>query len=123
MVARPDEPLRDDISPGDHLFDCLAQPVGIESGRQPPGRVDDLVLFGDAGVAWTSENFDDWTLRTSVPESQGVASGLVTAQPITSAGLSARVNLLGAIVFEMFYARTFQRDKPWDFGLILRPGW
>ena len=83
----------------------------------------DLVLFGDAGVAWTSENFDDWTLRTSVPESQGVASGLVRAQPVTSAGLSARVNLLGAIVFEMFYARTFQRDKPWDFGLILRPGW
>jgi hypothetical protein len=83
----------------------------------------DLVLFGDAGVAWTSEDFDDWTLRTSVPESQGVASGLVTAEPVTSAGLSARVNLLGAIVFEMFYARTFQRDKPWDFGLILRPGW
>ena len=83
----------------------------------------DLVLFGDAGVAWTSENFDDWSLRTSVPESQGVASGLVKAQPVTSAGLSARVNLLGAIVFEMFYARTFQRDKPWDFGLILRPGW
>ena len=83
----------------------------------------DLVLFGDAGVSWTSENFDDWALRTSVPESQGVASGLVTAKPVTSAGLSARVNLLGAIVFEMFYARTFQRDKPWDFGVILRPGW
>ncbi|MFP4228909.1 MAG: eIF2A-related protein [Salinivenus sp.] len=83
----------------------------------------DLVLFGDAGVAWTSENFDDFALRTSVPENQGTASGLVTAKPVTSTGLSARVNLLGAVVFEMFYARTFQRDKPWDFGVILRPGW
>jgi hypothetical protein len=33
------------------------------------------------------------------------------------------VNVLGAIVMEAFYARTFQRTKNWDFGLILRPGW
>jgi hypothetical protein len=50
-------------------------------------------------------------------------TGAVTAKPVTSAGVSARVNLLGAVIFEMFYARTFQRTKPWDFGLILRPGW
>jgi len=84
----------------------------------------DLVLFADAGVAWTDENFDSGALRTSIPSlrSRGV-SGQVTAKPVTSAGISARVNLLGAIVFEMFYARTFQRTKPWDFGVILRPGW
>ena len=84
----------------------------------------DLVLFADAGVAWTDENFDSGALRTRIPalRSRGV-TGQVTAKPVTSAGISARVNLLGAIVFEMFYARTFQRTKPWDFGVILRPGW
>ncbi len=84
----------------------------------------DLVLFADAGVAWTDENFENWALRTSIPsqQSQDVV-GQVTAQPVTSAGVSARVNLLGAVVFEAFYARTFQRTQPWDFGLILRPGW
>ncbi len=83
----------------------------------------DLVLFGDAGVAWTNENFSDLTLETVTPANNDVASGPVTAQPVVSTGLSARVNLLGAIVFEAFYARTFQRSKNWDFGLILRPGW
>jgi Tol biopolymer transport system component len=84
----------------------------------------DLVLFADAGVAWTAEDFEDRALRTSIPGQQSRAvSGAVTASPVTSAGLSARVNLLGAVVFEMFYARTFQRAKPWDFGVILRPGW
>jgi len=84
----------------------------------------DLVLFADAGVAWTDENFDNLALRTSLPARQRQdLTGQVTAEPVTSAGVSARVNLLGAVVFEMFYARTFQRSKPWDFGLLLRPGW
>jgi len=88
--------------------------LGLSTFRYLPT---DLVLFGDAGVAWTGESFDPFALRTNVP---GTTE---TARPLTSAGLSARVNLLGALVFEMFYARTFQRSKPWDFGLILRPGW
>jgi outer membrane protein assembly factor BamA len=85
----------------------------------------DLVLFADAGVAWTDEDLRDLSFSTTVPAQQPGASatGPVQATPVTSAGVSARVNLLGAIVFEMFYARTFQRSQPWDFGLILRPGW
>ncbi|WP_258096127.1 peptidase S9 [Salinibacter sp. 10B] len=88
----------------------------------------DLVLFADAGIAWTDESIEDLALRTSVSEvtPQGTDGGvneLRRARPVTSAGVSARVNLLGAVVFEMFYARTFQRSQPWDFGLILRPGW
>ncbi len=85
----------------------------------------DLVLFVDAGVAWTGENFDNLALRNQFSAQQGLGgeSGTTTAEPVTSAGLSARVNLLGAVVFEAFYARTFQRAQPWDFGLILRPGW
>ncbi|PSQ75101.1 MAG: peptidase S9 [Bacteroidetes bacterium QH_7_64_110] len=84
----------------------------------------DLVLFADAGVAWTSEDltepsFSSSTIRRSDPS----VSGSVPAQPVTSAGMSARVNVLGAIVLEAFYARTFQRTKTWDFGVLLRPGW
>jgi Tol biopolymer transport system component len=95
--------------------------IGVSTFKYVPT---DLVLFADAGIAWTDENFDDLGLRTSIPglRSRGV-TGQVVAEPVTSAGISARVNLLGAIVFEAFYARTFQRAKPWDFGLILRPGW
>jgi len=84
----------------------------------------DLVLFADAGVTWTSEDlrelsFSSNTIRQSSPD----AGGAAPAQPVTSAGVSARVNVLGAIVLEAFYARTFQRTKNWDFGVILRPGW
>ena len=80
----------------------------------------ELVAFGDAGVTWTSENLSDFTFKNaSIPSGDGLSS----AQPVFSAGVSARVNLLGALVFEMFYARTFQRSKDWDFGVLLRPGW
>jgi hypothetical protein len=82
----------------------------------------ELVAFGDAGVAWTSEDLSNFTFKNaSIPS--GGAGGLSSAQPVFSTGVSARVNLLGALVFEMFYARTFQRSKDWDFGVLLRPGW
>ena len=92
----------------------------------------DLVLFADAGVAWTSETLDitdpsNTAFRNSqsvFQQGRGATEGrTVTARPVTSAGISARVNVLGSAVFEVFYARTFQRDRPWDFGLVLRPGW
>jgi len=81
----------------------------------------DLVLFADAGVTWTNEDLTSLTFSSNTIQAE--EEGPVPAQPVTSAGVSARVNLLGALVFEAFYARTFQRDQPWDFGLILRPGW
>lgn len=81
----------------------------------------DLVFFADAGVTWTSEDLSEFSFQSNTIRSAG--GGPVPAQPVTSAGVSARVNLLGALVFEAFYARTFQRNRHWDFGLILRPGW
>jgi hypothetical protein len=87
----------------------------------------DLVLFADAGVAWTNEDFTELSFSSSTVEQFGESAptrtGTVPAEPVTSAGVSARVNVLGALVFEAFYARTFQRTKNWDFGVILRPGW
>jgi Tol biopolymer transport system component len=44
--------------------------------------------------------------------------------PVFSAGVSARANLFGYAVLELFYARPFQRpDKDWVFGFQLAPGW
>jgi len=90
----------------------------------------DLVFFADAGVAWTSEDLTELSFSSNTIEQFGrsgtsdpSANESVPAQPVTSAGVSARVNLLGSIIFEAFYARTFQRSKNWDFGVILRPGW
>jgi Tol biopolymer transport system component len=92
----------------------------------------DLVLFADAGMAWTSETLDVsdpsniafQNSQSAFQQGLGATEGrTVTARPVTSAGISARVNVLGAAVFEVFYARTFQRARPWDFGLVLRPGW
>jgi hypothetical protein len=82
----------------------------------------EIVAFGDAGIAWTSEDLRDFTFtNSSIQQSNGF--GTSPARPVFSVGVSARVNLLGALVFETFYARTFQRANDWDFGVLLRPGW
>lgn len=89
----------------------------------------ELVFFADAGVTWTEENLSlsnpgAISFRNDASGLEGVDDNArLSARPITSAGVAARVNVLGAAVFEVFYARTFQRERPWDFGLLLRPGW
>jgi hypothetical protein len=43
---------------------------------------------------------------------------------VFSAGLSARANLFGYAVFEVYYAHPFQRpNKSWVLGFQLAPGW
>ena len=75
-------------------------------------------------MAWTSEDLSELSFSSStIGQADPTVSGSVPVQPVTSAGMSARVNVLGAIVLEAFYARTFQRTKTWDFGVLLRPGW
>ena len=83
----------------------------------------EIVAFGDAGLAWTGEDLNEFTFTNSTIQQSTGDFGTAPARPVFSAGLSARVNLLGALVFEAFYARTFQRSKDWDFGVLLRPGW
>ncbi|WP_051141304.1 basic secretory protein-like protein [Salisaeta longa] len=83
----------------------------------------ELVAFTDVGVAWTSENLEDFTFTRTRFDPQTGALVDRPAQPVVSTGISARFNVLGAVILETFYARTFQRAKDWDFGLILRPGW
>jgi len=46
-----------------------------------------------------------------------------TTIPVVSTGVSARFNILGAILLEAYYARPFQRqDTTWELGFRISPG-
>jgi Tol biopolymer transport system component len=78
----------------------------------------ELVFFADAGIAWDSENgIDSFSFRTDREDQwQRI--------PLVSAGVSARVNLLGFLILESYYAFPFQRpEKGWHWGFNLAPGW
>jgi Tol biopolymer transport system component len=73
----------------------------------------EVAFFGDAGAAWDSDNKVEWKFdRDSIERI-----------PVFSAGASARMNLLGSAVIELYYAYPFQRDIGWEFGVQLAPGW
>jgi outer membrane protein assembly factor BamA len=70
--------------------------------------------FVDAGVAWS---------RNEAPILQFSQSSAARV-PVVSTGLSARMNLFGAMVLEIYYAYPFQRPaKGAHFGFQLQPGW
>ncbi len=70
--------------------------------------------FVDAGVAWTSN-------QSPTIEFARNATGRV---PVFSTGISARMNILGYLVLEAYYAYPFQRpEKGGHFGFQIAPGW
>ncbi len=74
----------------------------------------EVSFFADAGLAWTGS---ERPVLDFSPDATGRA-------PVTSAGVSTRINVLGAIVVEMYYAYPFQRpERGFDFGVQLIPGW
>lgn len=74
----------------------------------------EIAPFVDAGVAWT--NSQDPVFKFSRRSLERV--------PVVSAGLTTRVNLLGYIVVEIFYAKPFQRpNQNHVWGFQLSPGW
>jgi hypothetical protein len=74
----------------------------------------ELVAFVDGGAAWTSTEKPVLKFATNTTE----------RVPVFSAGVSARANLFGYLVLELFYAYPFQRpDAGWQFGLQIAPGW
>ncbi len=91
----------------------------------------ELSAFVDAGVAWTSnapcrdaegQPVATWAQTHCAPTFTWDAPNERT--PVVSAGLSARVNVLGFAVVETYYAFPFQRpDKGWHWGFQLAPGW
>ncbi len=78
----------------------------------------DLNLFFDSGLAWNSGNNIklDWQ-TTSLSDT--------TRIPVYSTGVSLRINLLGYLVIEPYYAFPFQNGGFHNgvFGLNFLPGW
>ncbi len=74
----------------------------------------EIAPFVDAGVAWTANQSPDLTFARR-------STGRV---PVFSTGISARMNILGYLVLEAYYAYPFQRpDKGGHFGFQIAPGW
>jgi hypothetical protein len=74
----------------------------------------ELALFADVGAAWTQAEKPRWSFDRE-------ASDRV---PVASAGVAARILLLGALPLEFYYARPFQRPRESGvFGFLIAPGW
>lgn len=74
----------------------------------------DIGPFFDAGVAWQKGDPTDFAFIRDTPK----------RVPVFSTGISARMNVLGYLVLEAYYAYPFQRpEKGAHFGFVLSPGW
>lgn len=74
----------------------------------------EVAPFADAGVAWTGDQTP--SLRFDQRTTERV--------PVFSAGVTARANVLGYAVLEVFYAHPFQRPgRRGVWGFQLAPGW
>jgi hypothetical protein len=88
----------------------------------------ELSPFFDAGLMWTSDQQPTLKFK-QVAEDETPASCVaqsICAEriPVFSTGLSARINVLGYLIFETYFARPFQRPtKGWVWGFQLAPGW
>ena len=81
----------------------------------------ELVGFADAGMAWNQKHNPFEMLRESLTNFQRES---VERIPVFSVGPSVRLNVLGYLVFEIYYAYPFQRpDKGGHFGFHILPGW
>jgi len=74
----------------------------------------DLNFFFDAGMAWDS--FEQFA-------TDGSANNTFKVKPVMSAGASVRVNVLGALILEPYWAVPIQKDTKVVFGLNIVPGW
>jgi len=76
----------------------------------------DLNFFFDAGLAWYKEDNVKLAWQQHKPEEK---------IPVFSAGTSLRINLLGYLIIEPYYAIPFQNGgwKNKTFGINFVPGW
>ncbi|MFW6221631.1 MAG: BamA/TamA family outer membrane protein, partial [Fibrobacterota bacterium] len=73
-----------------------------------------LVGFFDAGVAWNKGDYPVLRYNDDLEE----------RVPVFSAGIGARVNLLGVLILQFTYAYPFQRPKKGaHFSFAITPGW
>jgi hypothetical protein len=74
----------------------------------------EIAPFFDAGVTWANGDSPEFRFDRNA----------TNRVPVFSTGVSARMNVLGYLVLEAFYAYPFQRpEKGAHFGFVLSPGW
>lgn len=73
-----------------------------------------LVAFVDGGVAWTKNDLPVWEFKRKTAD----------RVPVFSTGVSARVNLFGYLIGEIYYAVPFQRPGKGGYvGFHISQGW
>jgi Tol biopolymer transport system component len=74
----------------------------------------EIAPFADGGVAWTQNDNPDLRFDRATAE----------RVPVFSAGVTARANLLGALILEVYWVRPFQRPGRNGYvGFQIMPGW
>ena len=74
-----------------------------------------LGVFTDAGVTWTADQGPDFVFDAGQTGATNI--------PVVSSGVTARFNILGALLLETYVTRPFQRsDTNWTWGIRLSPG-
>jgi len=86
----------------------LLRPFGVRDRMYGPGPIE-VAFFADAGVAWQ---------KSDRPTFLGG-----NRQPVSSAGMTLRANVLGFAVAQMDVAYPFQRSgRGWVLGFSIAPG-
>jgi outer membrane protein assembly factor BamA len=86
----------------------LLRPFGVQSNMYGPVPIE-VAFFGDAGVAWTTD------------QKPSFLGG--ERRPVSSAGVTLRANLFGIAVGQFDLARPFQRPgRGWVWSFSLTPG-
>ena len=86
----------------------LLRPFGVRDGMYGPVPIE-VAFFADAGVAWQ---------KSDRPTFLGG-----TRQPVSSASVTLRTNVLGFAVAQMDLAYPFQRPgRGWVLGFSIAPG-
>jgi outer membrane protein assembly factor BamA len=85
----------------------------------------DLNLFFDSGLAWSKGSKITWNSSQSRITNDLTTANDTSRSPIFSTGVSLRVNLLGALILEPYYAFPLQNGgfRNGTLGLNLIPGW
>jgi Tol biopolymer transport system component len=74
----------------------------------------EIAPFIDAGVAWTADESPEFRFERRTD----------ARVPVFSTGITARMNILGYLILEAYYAYPFQRpEKGWHWGFNIAPGW
>ena len=108
------------------LGQLLGSRLGVVSGEIRVPLIQQIVIgalafppietfvFGDAGLTWSS--------TTNPTLTRGVPNDPTDRGIVTSAGVGARVNVLGLMVVEIDYVNGFQRDRGWHWQFNFSPG-